>query len=162
MVTRIKEFFCVDNQRLRTVSLVVFLLYVLFVTIPFISTPIPFLWKLTSNGGIITVVYRAIISISFFLFFLLIAVLNKFKPNFVFLAFSFLLVFSTIVGFFVLPNSVIYGDGTSFNNGYLSNNNIFHFSYSAVGLLTYLKSSSRLFFGLCFGYVLLFIMPKIL
>ena len=140
MLDNIKSFFTIGNKKLKVASTIVFLSYVVLVTLPFISTPFPLLWKLTSTGGIITVVYRAIISLLFFAFYLSIAIQNKLKPNVIYLSFSVLMIIGTIIGFFAIPNSVTYGDGTVFSNGYLSNNHIFHFSYYRVGILTFLKS----------------------
>lgn len=160
MIAKIKSFFSAKNSRLELISEIIFLFYLVWVTIPFVSTRVPILFNLTS-GGSFAIVYRAIGSLVFAGFFAIVAIVNKFKVNKLYLIAAGILLLTNIIGTLVLPNSVIYGDGTVYNDGFLSNNHYFHISEYTVGYFSILKGLFRIGFGLVFGYVLLFIVPKV-
>ncbi len=160
MISKIKYFFSKDNPRLELISDIVFLIYLAWVTIPFISVRIPFLFRLTS-GSNIAIVYRAIGSIIFAGFYLAVMLVNKHKLNKTYLIFSVALVLANILGTLILPSSVVYGDGTIYADGYVSNTHYFHISEYSIGLLSIVKGFIRLVFGLAFGYILLFVLPEV-
>lgn len=160
MIAKIKSFFSIQNSRLELISEIIFLFYLVWVTIPFVSTRVPILFNLTS-GGSFAIVYRAIGSLVFAGFFAVVAIVNKFKVNKLYLIAAGTLLLTNIIGTLVLPNSVIYGDGTVYNDGFLTNNHYFHISEYTVGYFSILKGLFRIGFGLVFGYVLLFIVPKV-
>lgn len=160
MISKIKFYLSKDNPRLEFVSDIVFLVYLAWVTIPFISVRIPFLFNLTS-GGSIAIVYRAIGSLLFAGFFIAVMIVNRLKINKIYLISSAVLIFANLLGTLILPSSVIYGDGTIYSDGYISNNNYFHISEYSVGFVSIVKGLFRLSFGLVFGYIILFVFSKI-
>lgn len=160
MKNRIKFFFSKDNRYLELVSEIIFFIYIVWVTIPFISSKVQLLRNITSIGNF-AIVYRAIGSFLFTFFFSLVALINKFKINKPYLIVSGLLLLANIIGTIVLPNSVIYGDGTIYNDSFLTNNHFFHISEYTVGYLSILKGFFRIGFGLVFGYILFFIVPNL-